>query len=108
MTRDVNFQHLSSPNSLWWKGPAWVTLPDKWPKCQPQTNVHMLAAAAIAEEFVSQATIKEDNGLHYIIKVTDYSSLNHIKTFVYKVSNESFQVSLRILPHMFRLFTVFP
>ena len=52
----------------------WVTLPDKWPKWQPQTNIHMLAAAAIAEEFISQATIKEDIGLHHI----DYSSLNRL------------------------------
>ena len=38
----------------------------------------------------------------------EWSWLCHIKTFVYQVSNESFQVSLRILPHTFRLFTVFP
>ena len=53
-----------------------TSIPDKWPKWQPQINVHMLAVTAIVEEFVLQAMIKEDIGLHHIIKVTDYSSLN--------------------------------
>ena len=67
------------------------TLPDKWPKWQPQTNVHMLAAAAIAEEFVSQAKIKEDIGLHHIIKVTDYSSLNRLLAVTAYVCTQIYQ-----------------
>lgn len=78
LTRGVNFKYLSSPNNLWWKGPAWITSPGNWPKWQPQINVHMLAAAAIAQEFVPQPTTKEDSGLHHIIQVTDYSSLNRL------------------------------
>ena len=75
LTCGVDFKYLSSPNSLWWKGPAWVTVLDNWLKWQPQINVHMLAAAAIAEEFVPQPTIKEEIDLHHIITITDYSSL---------------------------------
>ena len=38
----------------------------------------MLAAADIVEEFVPQPTIKEEIGLHHIIKITDHSSLNRL------------------------------
>ena len=90
LTCGIDFKYLSSPNSLWWKGLAWVTVPDNWPKWQPQINVHMLAAAAIAEEFVPQPTIKEEIGLHHIIKITDYSSLNRllaVTAYVYRCIN---------------------
>ena len=69
---------MSLPNSLWWKGPGWIILRDNWPQCQPQVNVHMLAAASIAAEFVTQPRRKQDTGLHLVIKVTDYSSLNRL------------------------------
>ena len=49
----------------------------------------MLVAAAIAEEFVPQPTTKEENGLHHIIKITDYSSLNQllaVTAYVYRLS----------------------
>ena len=91
LTRGVDFKYLSLPNSLWWKGPAWITLRGNWPKWQPQVNVHTLAAASIAEEFVPQPTRKQATGLHQVIKVTDYISLNRllaITVYVYRcISN---------------------
>ena len=45
---------------------------------QPQVNVHMLAAASIAEEFDPQLARKQDTGLQQVIKITDYSSLNRL------------------------------
>lgn len=32
LTRGVDFKYLNLPNNLWWKGPAWVTQRDNWPK----------------------------------------------------------------------------
>jgi len=91
LTRGVDFKYLSFPNCLWWKGPTWITMPDNWPKWQPQLNVHLLAAAAIAEEFVPQpATNEKDTGLHQVINITNYSSLNRllaVTAYVYRYIN---------------------
>ena len=91
LTHGVTFQFLSSPEGLWWKGPTWLTKPDKWPKWQSQPDLHLHAAAAIAEEFVPQSPSSQDTGLHQIITLTDYSSLNRllaVTAYVYRFANK--------------------
>ena len=90
LTRGVSFQFFSSPENLWWKGPAWLTKPDSWPRWQPQPTTHLHAAAAIATEFTPQPTGKEDVGLHRAITLTNYSSLNRllaVTAYVYRYTN---------------------
>ena len=31
LTRGISFQALNSTDSLWWKGPLWLTTPNTWP-----------------------------------------------------------------------------
>ena len=90
LTRGIDFKFLNSPTSLWWKGPTWLTTPDAWPRWIPEPSVHMLAAAATAEEFVPQPTTTEGVGLHQVIRLTDYSSLNRllaVTAYVYRYIN---------------------
>ena len=56
LTRGVNFEQFNTPSNLWWKGPPWLTTPHNWPTWQSEPQVHLLAAAAIAEEFVPQTS----------------------------------------------------
>ena len=68
-----------------------MTKPDKWPKWQSQPDLHLHAAAAIAEEFVPQSPPSQDTGLHQIITLTDYSSLNRllaVTAYVYRFANK--------------------
>ena len=78
LTRGISFELLRSPDNLWWKGPPWLTTPHNWPTWQPEPTVHLHAAAAIAGEFTPQPTASPDIGLHQIIKLTNYSSLNKL------------------------------
>ena len=91
LTCGVTFQLLSLPESLWWKGPTWLTTPDSWPKWQPQPNVHLHATTAVAEEFVQQPVSNEENtGLYQIITLTNYSSLNRllaVTAYMYRYIN---------------------
>ena len=90
LTRGVTFQFLSSSENPWWKGPPWMTTPDCWPKWQPQPDLHLHAAAAIAEEFVPQSGLSQDTGLHQVITLTNYSSLNKllaVTAYVYRYIN---------------------
>ncbi|XP_065883974.1 uncharacterized protein [Dysidea avara] len=78
LTRGISFQSLSSTDSLWWKGPPWLTTPNAWPTWQMEPAIQLHAAAAIAEEFVPQRPTNQDTGLHQIIKLSNYSSLNKL------------------------------
>lgn len=90
LTRGVSFQFLSSPENLWWKGPSWITTPDSWPKWQPQPTTHLHATATTFTEISPQPTSKEDVGLHQVITLTKYSSLNRlvaVTAYVYRYVN---------------------
>ena len=78
LTRGVSYQFLSSPDNLWWKGPAWLTTPASWPKWQPQPIANLHANATMTKEISPQPMSKQDIGLHQAIKLTNYSSLNRL------------------------------
>ena len=50
LTCGVSYQFLSLPDNLWWKGPAWITTPDFWPKWQPQPIANLHATATTITE----------------------------------------------------------
>ena len=81
LTRGVSFELLNSPGNLWWKGPPWLTTPHTWPTWQPEPQVHLHAAAAIAEEFIPQPPTNLDVGLHKVIQLNNYSSLHKLLAF---------------------------
>jgi len=49
LTHGVNFEQFNSPTNLWWKGLPWLTTLHNWPTWQPEPQVPLHAAAAIAE-----------------------------------------------------------
>ena len=92
LTCGVSFEFLSSPDSLWWNGPAWLTTSDTWPKWELQTlpMVQLHAAAALSKEFTLQPMAAEGTGLHQAIKLTSFSSLNRllaVTAYVYRYVN---------------------
>jgi len=72
LTYGISIELLSSPGTLWWKGPPWLTTSHSWPNWQPEPAVHLHAAAAIAKEFIPQPPIHPNVGLHQIIKPTNF------------------------------------
>ena len=59
-------------------GPKWLTTSEQWPKWQPSSHTHLLAAAATAGEFVPAETLKNEVGLHQIIHLEHHSSLSKL------------------------------
>jgi len=78
LTGGISSQLLSSPSNLWWKGPPWLMTPTAWPQWQPEPAIELHAAAAIAEEFVPQPHTHPVGGLHTVINIADYSTLNRL------------------------------
>ena len=80
MTCGVSFELLSSPDNLWWKGPAWLNTPDTWPKWERQSlpTVQLHAVTAVSKEFTTQPMTAEGTGLHQAIKLTSFSSFNRL------------------------------
>jgi len=67
---------MSSP--LWNYGPTWLTAPSQWPSFQPPPLPPLVLAAAVATEFVPAEQLPPNLGLHCIISVDRYSSLNKL------------------------------
>ena len=67
-----------------------MTTPHAWPTWQPEPQIHLLAAAAIVEEFTPQPTTNPDVGLHKIIQLNNHSSLHKllaVTAYVYRFVN---------------------
>ena len=73
LTRGFSSELLCSPETLWWKGPPWLTTPQNWPTWQPEPAIHLHAAAATVEEFIPQLPASPDIGLHQVIKLSNYN-----------------------------------
>jgi len=78
LTRGISYQLFSLPNNLWWKGPPWLTAPSAWPQWQSEPAIELHAAAAIAQEFTPQPATPTASGLHAVINISDYSTLNRL------------------------------
>ncbi|XP_065911201.1 uncharacterized protein [Dysidea avara] len=90
LTRGISFELLNSQGNLWWKGPPWLTTPHAWPTWQPEPQIHLHAATAIAEEFTPQPPTNPDVGLHKIIQLNNYSSLHKllaVTAYIYRFVN---------------------
>ena len=91
LKRGINFQLLSSPNNLWWKGPPRLITPSVWPQWQPEPTIELRAAAVIAEKFIPQPTIHTTSSLHALINISDCSTLNRLLTvtaYTYRYINK--------------------
>ena len=67
---------MSSP--LWNYGPTWLPTPSQWPSFQPPPLPPLVLAAAVATEFVPAERTPPSLGLHCIISVNRYGSLNKL------------------------------
>ena len=78
LTRRLNFEQFST-SSVWWHGPKWLKDPRRWPTWDVQSVSQLHTAAATAEEFVAQPQTPRHNvGLHKIITLDHYSSLDRL------------------------------
>ena len=75
MTRGISSELLCSSQTLWWKGPPWLTTTQNWPTWQPEPSIHLHAAAAVVKEFIPEPPTGKDIGLHKVIELRKYSSL---------------------------------
>ena len=65
-------------SSLWQQGPKWLTTPHQWPSPQLPLLWPLVLAAAVATEFVPIKQVPPDLGLHYIISISHYATLNKL------------------------------
>ena len=78
LTRGLNFEQFNT-SSVWWHGPKSLKDPQRWPTWDVQSVSQLHAAAATAEEFVAQPQTPRHNiGLHEIITLDNYSSLDRL------------------------------
>ena len=76
-TRGITSQFLKS-STLWSHGPTWLTTDNHWPKWEPSSSLHLAAATATGAETSPAEHTRENKGLHCIITLTDYSTLNKL------------------------------
>ena len=75
LSRGTTTKSLLS-SSLWQHGPKWLTTPSQWPSFQPPPLPPLVLAAAVATEFVPMEQTPTDLGIHCVISIDRYSSLN--------------------------------
>ena len=63
---------------LWHHGPQWLTNCNNWPVWQPTATLHLQAAAVTTSEFVPFMSSPPCNGLHKIIDLNNYSTLERV------------------------------
>ena len=85
---------ISSP--LWNYGPTWLTTPSKWPSFQPAPLPPLALAAAVATEFLPAERPWSNLGLHCIITIDQYSSLNKLLAVTAYVNR--FVANLKVQP----------
>ena len=77
LSRGTTTESLLS-SSLWQHGPKWLTTPSQWPSFQPPPLPPLVLAAAVATEFVPMEQTPPDLGIHCVIPIDRYSSLNKL------------------------------
>ena len=63
---------------LWHHGPQWLTNCNNWPVWQPAATLPLQAAAVTTSEFVPFMSSPSCNGLHKIIDLDNYSTLERV------------------------------
>jgi len=74
LTQGITFEQFKSAVS-WTHGPTWLLDQQHWPVWQHSCISHLHVVAAITDEFTHTEQEPSNVGLHYIIKVTNYSTL---------------------------------
>ena len=95
LTRGITTQALMS-STLWQQGPTWLTTPQQWPSSQLPPLPLLVLAAAVASEFVPSERAPLDLGLHCIISIDRYGSLNKLLSVTTHVFR--FVENLRVPP----------
>ena len=77
LTRGLTIQQfISSPQ--WQQGPTWLTEHDKWPSWNPPCISHLHTIVGVTEAFIPPPQVATTTGLHQIIKLVDYSTLDRL------------------------------
>ena len=77
LTRGITVVQMQS-SLLWHHGPQWLTNCNNWPVWQPTATLHLQAAAVTTSEFVPFMSSPPCNGLHKIIGLDNYSTLERV------------------------------
>ena len=77
LTRGITVAQIQS-SLLWHHGPQWLTNCNNWPVWQPAATLHLQAAAVTTSEFVPAMSSPPCNGLHKIIDLDNYSTLERV------------------------------
>jgi len=77
LSRGTTTEALMS-SSLWQQGPKWLTTPHQWPSSQPPHLPPLVLAAAVATEFVPTEQVPTALGLHCVISIDRYYSLDKL------------------------------
>ena len=84
LSRGTTTEALMS-SSLWQHGPKWLATPHQWPSSQPPHLPPLVLAAAVATEFVPTEQAPTDLGLHCIISIDRYGSLDKLLSVTARV-----------------------
>ena len=74
LTRGITVVQMQS-SLFWHHGPQWLTNCNNWPVWQPTATLHLQAAAITTSEFAPFMSSPPCNGLHKIIDLDNYSTL---------------------------------
>ena len=77
LARGLTLQQFIS-STQWQRGPTWLTHHDKWPTWNSSHISHLHTIMAVTGDFVPTTQAAPTTGLHQIIKLTDYSTLNRL------------------------------
>ena len=77
LTRGLTMQQFID-SAQWLQGPRWLVEHDKWPTWNPAGISHLHAIIAVTNDFHPATQAVPTEGLHQIIKLVDYSTLNRL------------------------------
>jgi len=79
LTRGMNHDVLN--DTLWKKGPSWITEKPKWPQWKQTEVLHLqteLTEELIDDREVTMSPEETPHGLHKVLKISNFSSLTRL------------------------------
>ncbi|XP_065917809.1 uncharacterized protein [Dysidea avara] len=78
LTRGLTTDQFNATLHLWMNGPTWLRVQHQWPTWQQSDISHLHAIAAVSDTFQPEIQTPFTTGLHHVLNISNYSTLNRL------------------------------
>ena len=78
LTRGLTTDQFNAILHLWMNGPTWLHVQHQWPTWQQSDISHLHAIAAVSDTFQPEIQTPFTTGLHHVLNISNYSTLNRL------------------------------